>query len=87
MLSTTFLQLLAKNWQVNLKALIIQPHLLASTFHVQSHENPSFSFSNVTVSQVLKQLKKLDVNKATGLDNINAHLLKAKQALCLYQRH
>ena len=41
-----------------------------STFDVQSHDNPSFSFSNVTVSQVLKQLKKLDVNKATGLDNM-----------------
>ena len=31
----------------------------------------------MTVSQVLKQLKKLDVNKATGLDNISARLLKA----------
>ena len=45
---------------------------------VKSHDNPSFSFSNVTVSQVLKQLKKLDVNKATGLDNISARLLKAR---------
>ena len=26
---------------------------------------------------MLKQLKKLDVNKATGLDNISARLLKA----------
>ena len=52
-----------------------------STFDVQSHDNPSFSFSNVTVSQVLKQLKKLDVNKATGLDNISAPLLKAGAVL------
>ena len=35
-----------------------------STFGVQSHDNPSFCFSKVTVSQVLKQLKKLNVNKA-----------------------
>ena len=48
-----------------------------TTFDVQSHDNTSFSFSNVTVSQVLKQLKKLDVNKATGLDNISARLLKS----------
>ena len=34
----------------------------------------------MTVSQVLKQLKKLDVNKATGLDNTSAHLLKAGAA-------
>ena len=44
---------------------------------VKSHDNPSFSFSNVTVSQVFKQLKKLDVNKAIGFDDISARLLKA----------
>ena len=39
--------------------------------------NPSFNFSTVTEAQVLKHLKKLDANKATGLDKISARLLKA----------
>ena len=42
-----------------------------------SESNPRFIFSTVSESQVFKQLKKLDVNKATGLDNISSRLLKA----------
>ena len=62
MLSTTFLQPLAKELASKFEG---SKNTTTCTFDVQSHDNPSFSFPNVTVSQVLKQLKKLDVNKAT----------------------
>ena len=75
MLSTTFFATIGQKLASKFEG---SDNTTTSTFHVQSHDNPSFSFSNVTVSQVLKQLKKLDINKATGLDNISARLLKLK---------
>ncbi|XP_072044539.1 uncharacterized protein [Amphiura filiformis] len=42
-----------------------------------SNCNSGFHFCHITTCLVLKQLKKLNPHKATGLDNISARLLKA----------
>ncbi len=50
--------------------------MINPTDNTQISAHQTFKFTDISVDFVVKELKRLDSRKATGLDNINARILK-----------
>ena len=74
--STNFILLWLQNWARNyLKVSINLEKKFVENFYRSKGIKPnSYSFSIVSENKVLKYLKSLSVNKATGLDDIPSRL-------------